>query len=455
MDHRPPAPPHRRSAERRSAHHHSIDELRSGHPLRGRDFRLLFGARVLSLTGDAAVPAALALAVLRATGSTSALALVLGCAMVPRLLLLPIGGVVADRLNARGVALGTDLVSCAAQLFAGIELLSGQLQLWHLAIAQAIGGTASAFQTPTISPLVAGTVEPSGLQKANSLLGATNGATRLVGPALAGTFVLTVGPGWTFVLDAATFALSAVLLAMTRVRHVPIPERPGGDGRRAGAFGRLVGDLKEGWSEVRSRDWYWTSLIAHAMWNGASAVLLTLGPAIAIERLGGEEMWIATVQVGAVGLVVGALLAARLRPRRPVLVANLGLAVFALPLALFAVAAPAPLAIGAYGLALTGLGVLNPSWETVVQMTIPPHALARVTSYDWLLSLGAAPLGYALAPWAASVWGTSTPLMVTAVLVAASCLATAAVPGVRNLSMPTAKPPHPAPTPLPNTKPAH
>ncbi|MGH3244120.1 MAG: MFS transporter [Spirillospora sp.] len=406
-------------------------------PAHGRDFRLLFGARVLSLTGDAAVPAALALAVLRATGSTSALALVLGCAMVPRLLLLPIGGAVADRLNARGVALVTDLAGCGAQLFAGIELLGGQPRLWHLAVAQVIGGTASAFQTPTISPLVAGTVDPSGLRRANSLLSTAEGATRLVGPAIAGTFVLTVGPGWTFVLDSASFAASAALLAMTRVRHVPIPARPGeGGGGGSGAFGRLVRDLAEGWAHVRSRDWYWTSLIAHAMWNGASAVLLTLGPAIAIDRLGGEGTWIATVQVGAVGLVAGALLASRVRPRRPVLVANLGLAVFALPLALFAVAAPAPLIIGAYGLAATGLGFLNPIWHTVVQMTVPRHALARVTSYDWLLSLGAAPLGYALAPWAASVWGPSAPLLVTAFLVGTSALATAAVPGVRNLTMP-------------------
>ncbi|WUH99257.1 MFS transporter [Spirillospora sp. NBC_00431] len=415
----------------------------ASHPPRGRDFRLLFGARVLSLTGDAAVPAALALAVLRATGSTSALALVLGCAMVPRLLLLPIGGVVADRLNARRVALATDLIGCAAQLFAGIELLGGQPKLWHLAIAQAVGGIASAFQTPAISPLVAGTVEPSGLRKANSLLSTAEGATRLAGPALAGTLVLTVGPGWTFVLDAASFAASAALLAMARVRHVPIPARPG-ETHRPGAFGRLARDLAEGWSEVRSRDWYWTSLIAHAMWNGASAVLLTLGPAIAIDRLGGEGTWIATVQVGAVGLVAGALLAARLRPHRPVLVANLGLAVFALPLALLAVAAPAPLIIGSYGLAATGLGFLNPIWHTVVQMTVPQHALARVTSYDWLLSLGAAPIGYALAPWAASAWGTSTPLAVAAFLVGTSCLATAAVPGVRRLTMPTETPSPPA-----------
>ncbi|MEV4006799.1 MFS transporter [Actinomadura sp. NPDC049753] len=398
------------------------------HPLRGRDFRLLFAARVLSLTGDAAVPAALALAVLRATGSTSALALVLGCAMVPRLLLLPLGGVLADRLDARGVALTTDLAGAAAQLLAALELLSGEPSLWHLAAAQVIGGAASAFQTPTVTPLIAGTVEPSGLQKANSLMGVANGATRLAGPALAGTFVLTVGPGWTFLLDSASFAASAALLALARVRHVPIPRRS------------LRADLAEGWSEVRSRDWYWTSLIAHGVWNGTSAVLLTLGPALAVERLGGEGVWIATVQVGAAGLLAGALLAARFRPSRPVLVANAGLAALALPLALFAAAAPAPLLIATYGLALTGLGVLNPTWETVVQMTIPPHALARVTSYDWLLSLAAAPLGYALAPWAASAWGPSVPLWTAAALVGVACLGTAAVPGVRRLTMPEISP---------------
>lgn len=412
------------------------------HPLRGRDFRLLFTARALSLTGDAAVPAALALAVLRATGSTSALALVLGCAMVPRLLLLPVGGVLADRLDARTVAVATDLAGCGAQLFAAIELLGGHPRLWHLAAAQAVGGAASAFQTPTISPMITGTVEAGGLRKANALLGTANGATRLAGPALAGTLVLTAGPGWTFLIDSASFAASAALLALARVRRAPAPDRTDGGSAR-----RLLRDLAEGWGEVRSRDWYWTSLIAHAAWNGASAVLLTLGPAIAVDRLGGEGTWVATVQVGAVGLVAGALLAARVRPHRPVLVANLGLAAFALPLALLAVAAPAPLVIASYGLALTGLGVLNPTWETVVQLTIPQRTLARVTSYDWLLSLGAAPLGYALAPWAASAWGPSVPLMISAVLVGGSCLGTAAVPGVRALTMPKAAQTGPGPVP--------
>jgi hypothetical protein len=139
------------------------------------------------------------------------------------------------------------------------------------------------------------------------------------------------------------------------------------------------------------------------------------------------------MEAGAVGLLAGSLLAARARPRRPVLIANLGLATYALPLAMLALTAPAPLLIASYGIALAALGYLNPVWETVVQEQVPPHALARVTSYDWLLSLSAMPLGYALAPLAATAWGTAAPLAASAVLVGVVCLATAAFPGVRRL----------------------
>ncbi|WUD73607.1 MFS transporter [Streptomyces sp. NBC_00510] len=390
------------------------------HPLRLRGFRLLFAGRTLSLLGDGVVPAALVIAVTRATGDVSALALVLACAMVPKLLLLPLGGVVADRFDARRVALLTDLVRCAAQLFVGFELLGGDLSLAPIALAEAVGGTASAFAMPTQSPLVAGTVtDGAARQRANALMGVANSATRLCGPALAAALIWAAGPGLAFVLDAASFAVSAALLAVLRVERTPLPRAS------------MLADLKEGWSEVRSRDWYWTSLVAHAVWNGAAAVLTTLGPAVAIHRLGGEGVWFWVLEAGAVGLVLGSLLAARARPRRPVLVANLGLATYALPLTLLALAAPAPLLVAAYGLALTALGYLNPVWETVVQQQVPPRALARVTSYDWLLSLAAMPVGYALAPLAANLWGSAVPLAVSAALVAAACLATAAVPAVR------------------------
>lgn len=389
------------------------------HPLRTRSFRLLFVGRSLSLLGDAAIPAALTLAVYLATGSTSDLALVLACAMVPKLLLLPLGGVVGDRFNARTVALTTDLVRCVTQLFVGAELLSGTPALWQIAVAEAIGGAAGAFSMPTVSPLIRGTVAESGLLRANALMSVVSSAARIGGPAVAGALVFTAGPGWAFVLDGATFAVSAALLAAIEVRHVPIPRRS------------LIGDLKEGWGEVRSRDWYWTSLIAHAAWNGAAAVLMTLGPELFLRDLGGKGVWLAFLQTGAVGLLIGSLVAGRARPRRPVLTANLGGALYALPLCLLAAHAPVGVAVAAYGTAMAGLGFLNPVWETAVQSAVPAHALARVTSYDWLLSLGAMPLGYALAPLVASAWGPEIPLAVAGLLVGSACLATAAVPGVR------------------------
>ncbi|SDK75888.1 MFS transporter [Streptomyces indicus] len=390
------------------------------HPLRTLNFRLFFVGRSLSLIGDAVIPAALALAVLEISSSPSAMALVLACAMVPKLVLLPFGGVAGDWFHARTVALTTDGVRAASQLFVAVELLAGDPQLWQIAVAEAIGGAASAFALPTVAPLTTGTVEPDQLHRANAALGIVHSSARFGGPALAGLLVYLAGPGLAFLLDGVSFAVSALLLACTRVRKVPVERRA------------LRADLVAGWREVRSRDWYWVSLVGHSAWNGAAAVLMTIGPALAVREFGGETAWVVLLQVGAAGLLLGSLLAARARPRRPILTANLGLATYALPLGLFAAGAPAPLVIGAYGIAQAGLGFLSPVWETAVQQAIPPHALARVVSYDWLLSLGAMPLGYALAPLAAGLWGADAPLWIAAGVVAVACAGTALVPGVRD-----------------------
>jgi MFS family permease len=401
-------------------------------PLRFRNFRIFFAGRVIDSLGDGIVPAALTLAIIRATGSASALALVLGCALVPRLLLLPLGGVAADRLQARRVGLVTDLVRGVAQLAVGLELLAkDHPSLAHIAVASAVGGAASAFGLPTASPLVAATVPDNGSdrQRANALMGIARSATNLVGPALAGVLILTAGPGWAFILDAATFGIGAATLAIIRTAHVAIPTQS------------LRADLLDGWAEVRTRTWYWTSLIAHACWNFAAGVLVTLGPLIAVEELGGEAVWVAVLQAGAIGVLVGSLLAAKIHPRRPILVANLGLALYAAPLLLLAATAPAPWLVGASAVALTALGFLNPVWETAVQRRVPSHALARVSAYDWLVSLAAMPLGYALGPALADAAGPGLPLVGAAILVAASSIGTAAVRDVRNLeSAPSADP---------------
>lgn len=392
--------------------------------MRLRHFQLLFLGRSLSTISDALVPAALSLAIVLATGTAAALATVLACALVPRLLLLPLGGVLADRFNVRRIAIAADLTRCATQTAVAIELFGDHPRLLPIAIAQAVAGAASACAMPTVSPLVAGVVEGPLRQRANALMGVSRSIAQLFGPALAGLLILTVGSGWVFVVDAAAFATSALLLAVIRVTRVPAPTRS------------LRADLTSGWVEVRSRSWLWSSLVAHAVWNFAAGVLLTLGPMLAVTELGGQAVWVAVLQAGGVGLLIGSLLSGRVRLRRPVLVTNLLLASYAAPLTLFAVRAPVPLIVVSYGVALIMLGFLNPTWETLLQNAIPPHALARVSSYDWLFSLAAQPLGFMIAPITAAVWGAQLPLVAAAVLVVVASVGTAAMPGVREFHTP-------------------
>ncbi|WP_327268481.1 MFS transporter [Streptomyces sp. NBC_01218] len=403
------------------------------HPLRTRAFVLLFAGQTLSLAGDAAVPVALTLAVYGATGSSAALALVLTCALIPQVLLLPLGGVVGDRFDPRTVAVATNVVRAAGQTFVGLELLGGQPHVWQIAAAEAVGGIAGAFSMPTTSPLVRAVVGPSHLMRANALIASVRGAVRLGGPALGGTLVLTVGPGWAFLLDGAGFTACAALLVAVRVPRVRVPHSS------------VLGDLKEGWSEVRARDWYWSTLIAHGVWNGAAAVLATLGSSMIVGEHGGRGAWVTLVQTGAVGILVGSLLAGRARPRRPVLASTLGLALYALPLALLAASAPFWATVASYGAALVGLGYLGPVWDTSVMSAVPEQVLARVTSYDWLISIAAMPLGYALAPLAASAVGPEIPLAVASAAVLTACLTPAALPGVRRFEA--------APAPVPGSTP--
>jgi hypothetical protein len=283
--------------------------------------------------------------------------------------------------------------------------------------------------------MIAAAVDAGSRPRANALLGVAGGAARVLGPALGGGTVLTIGPGWAFAVDAATFAASAVALAFVRLiaATAPVERRP------------LHRDLIEGWSEVRRHDWFWISLIGHATWNMSMAVMLTLGPLIAVRELGGEIVWVAFLQAGAIGLLAGSLLATRLgaagrlgvRVGRPVLAANLGLSLFAAPLALLALAVPAPVAIAAYAVALAGLGFLDPVWRTAIQQQVPTDKLARVTAYDMLVSLAAMPLGYAVAAPAATAFGYAVPLLTAAALVAVTTVGTALTPGVRRLRSPS------------------
>jgi hypothetical protein len=276
---------------------------------------------------------------------------------------------------------------------------------------------------PRVALLPFAGVDPAGRKAANSLLGAASSGAFVAGPVIAGALIFTVGAGWAFVLDAATFAVSAGTLAVIHVRDVPVP---GGPLRR---------QLAAGWAEVRDRTWYWASIIGHGTCNFALGMLVTTGPLIAVTELGGKAVWLAALEASAAGYLVGTVIAGQARISRPILAVDLVLVSVAAPLVLFGLAAPAWSVVAAYGLAAVGLGFANPVWLTAVQQEVPAEVLARVSAYDWLVSLGGQLLGYAVGPTLTQVAGFTWPLSTAAALVVVTLLVPASLPSVRGLRL--------------------
>ncbi|MEV0074648.1 MFS transporter [Amycolatopsis sp. NPDC050768] len=387
-------------------------------------FRRLLAGRSVSFLATALVPTALTLAVINATGSAGDLGLVLAAELVPQLALLPVGGVLADRLPAQRVAFAADLLRGLAQLGIGAELLLGFVRITDLIVLSAITGVGIAFGTPTMSPLVSAVVPGDARLAANGHLGVARGIALVAGPGIAGVLVVTVGAGWSFVVTGVLFGVAAATL-----RGVRTPPR-----NPAAPSTSFFRELADGWYEVRTRPWFWTNLLGHAVANLAAGALMTLGPLIAVRSLGGEVTWVVVYQAGMAGLVAGALAAPRLRFGRPLVATSVCGALFALPLVAFAVPVePWGLAV-AYGVGMLGIGTLNTVWQTTMQRHFPPTALARADSYDALLSFSARPLGLAVAAPVAELTGVAAPLVTLAVLVVAVHLVILALPDVRSIS---------------------
>jgi hypothetical protein len=391
--------------------------------LRERDFRLVYGAQVVSLLGDGIIPVALAFAVLDLTGSATDLGLVLAARTLPMIVSLLAGGVVADRVSRRGVMIAADLVRFVSQAVLGVLLVSGEAQLWELAVLQAILGAATGFFNPASTGLIPEVVSASRLQDANALRGFAMAVGGIAGPVIAGVLVATVGSGEALLADAATFGLSALLLARV---HVPVRAH---DGPRAS----FLADLREGWHELRSRTWAWTVVGAFALVNMLVAPFYVLGPLVAKRELGGAAAWAGILAARGAGEVLGALVALSIRPAYPLRIAVLACGLGFIPTMLLAAGAPAVVIGAAAVVSGGGVMVFNTLWETTMQSHIPPAALSRVSAYDWFGSLTFQPLGFALAGPVAGTIGVAATLWAAAGLELALIASLLLVRDVRTL----------------------
>jgi MFS family permease len=393
-------------------------------PLSEPQFRLLWIGQSTSAIGDGLTFLAIAFAVLHIGGKATDLGLVFAAFFAAYVSFVLVGGVWADRLPRQLVMVAADLVRGVVQVIIGLLLLSGDAQVWQVAIGVAVYGAASAFFQPASTGLIPQTVSAGRLQQANALMSISRNGGSILGPPVSGLIVAFAGPAAVFMIDAATFGISAISLLLLR----PV-ERPAPETRQP-----FLAELAGGWREVLARPWIAAALVAFGISNASGAAFIILGPVIADAQLGGAAAWGLILTGGAIGGLLGGLLALRIRPRRPLL---LGFAVMSLmalqPLSLLG---PAPvLLIGGAFLLGFGAGELtNTWWFTMLQQHVPEHARSRVSSYDWLVSFIFQPLGFlAVGPLSEEIGRTAT-LVGAASLILLTDITVTLLPSIRSVT---------------------
>ena len=391
-------------------------------PLRSAAFRWFFAGRLVSLLGSSMTSVALAFGVLQASGSNTDLGVVLAANSIPMVAFLLLGGAIADRFPRSLVLVVSHTGAGLTQAAVAVLLISGNYHLGAVAGLEAVNGTLAAFTGPALMGIVPQLVPRAAVQRANSLLGTTRNAARILGPTVAGILVSTVGGGWAIAVDAATYLVAAAWL--TRVRLPARDRLPSGG---------VLGDIREGWTEFRSRTWVWVVVAVFTAMNLVHmGVWEVLGPVIAEETFGAGG-WGIVLSAYAVGLLVVALDMYRVTTTHLLRAGQVAVALGGVPVVLLGLGAPVPVLAAAAFVAGLGAGLFGIAWETSLQEHVPEHALSRVASYDALGSFIAIPLGQLAVVPIALLAGNGPVAVVGGVLYAVLALAALGSRSVRDL----------------------
>jgi MFS family permease len=337
--------------------------------LRNVRFMRLWVGQGISFVGDYVSMVALVILVVEISGSATAVGGVLVARLLPTLA-SPLFGVLADRLDRRVVLVASDLAR--AVLVLGLVFVRDLIALYVLAF---LIGLARAFFTPTVRAAFPSVVAEGNLTKANAIISGTFSVSITLGPALGGLLVTSVGVNAAFVLDSATYLISAILLS-----RIPLP-RPQGERE-----GTLVRELRAGFAYLGRARVPMALVMGAFLLNFTTDLTVPAEAFLARETFGaGSVGYGLLVSVWGGGMIVGSALAAVLENRLNLIIIYL-VSIFIWGLALVGTGlAPAfVIALGALAVAGVSNGVDNVATDTVLQRRVPDIFLGRVFSVRFL-----------------------------------------------------------------------
>lgn len=397
-------------------------------PLRERDYALLTAGAVVSLLGDGFFNVALAWQVYELSNLPTALSVVGLAWTLPLVLFVLVGGVFSDRYDRRWLMVGADVIRAVAIGLIGVLSLTGVLELWHVVGLIVFVGLGDAFFNPASSAIVPSLLPDALLPQANALQALYRPLMfRMIGPAIGGIVIGLWGAGTAFMVDAASFLVSALAIAA-------ITGRPRAKVASHG-LRQTLSEMAEGFRFVRNNPWLWATLVA-AMFSllvfvGPMSVLL---PFLVKNQLGlGADSLGLIYAVSGIGSIITAVLVGQLGlPRRKVTVMYVAWSVGVALLAGYGLmtALWQALVIGFLVQAFFEVGQIV--WTTLLQTLVPRNMLGRVTSLDWLMSTGLVPVSFALTGPVAAALGPSTTMIAAGLLGAVLMGSLLFVPGVRD-----------------------
>jgi MFS family permease len=363
--------------------------------LRHRNFRLFFSGQLVSQVGNWLTLVAQTLLVLSLTDSGVALGMLAAAQFGPILVLGPWAGLVADRSDKRRLLLIVQTLAMFQSFALAALAFTGSPPVGSIYAVALLGGVCMAFDNPARRSFVVEMVPEDEINNAVSLNSALMTSSRVVGPALAGLLVSTVGYGWAFLGDGVSYL--AVIAGLWLMRSEEL--------RRAPVTPKARGQIREGLRYVRSEPELFVPLAMLALVGTLSYNFQTVFPLFVTRDLGGSDaVFTALFSVVSVGSLVGALVTAR---RADAGVRRVGLASigYGVTMGVMALAPNVGVAL-VVGLVL-GLASITfiVSSTAIVQIRSAPEMRGRVLALQAMLFLGSTPVGGPIVGWVADHFG--------------------------------------------------